>query len=198
MSLSSSSDMNDQIDMTLSSALEQAMSIHTTEEVGSSSAPRSECRRCNVNRDHKVTYLSLHHDYFNDDCVYPYFHQRYYMQRSLFLSTMNKLSETSPYITEKYDVTTCIGLTLLQNYTTALCQLAYDMTANTIDEYLKLGKTTTLECLEYYCAVIVDCYGAEFLHRPTVTDTHRLITSQDRGAYISRYIREHTDYMHWQ
>jgi hypothetical protein len=32
-----------------------------------------------------------------------------------------------------------------------------------IDEYLKLGKTTTLECLEKYCEQIIDSYGIEFL-----------------------------------
>jgi hypothetical protein len=35
--------------------------------------------------------------------------------------------------------------------------LAYGMTADTIDEYLKLGKTITLECLENYCDDIIDC-----------------------------------------
>jgi hypothetical protein len=35
--------------------------------------------------------------------------------------------------------------------------LAYGMTADTIDEYLKLGKTITLECLENYCDGIIDC-----------------------------------------
>jgi hypothetical protein len=50
-------------------------------------------------------------------------------------------------------------------------QLAYDMTIYTIDEYLKLEKSTVLECLKYYCAGIIECFGAEFLRRPTVGDT---------------------------
>jgi hypothetical protein len=29
------------------------------------------------------------------------------------------------------------------------------MTTDTIDVYLKLGKTTDIECLEYYCASII-------------------------------------------
>jgi hypothetical protein len=52
-----------------------------------------------------------------------------------------------------------------------MTQLAYGMSANTIDEYLKLGKTTTLECLEYYCSGIIECFGDEFLRHPTVADT---------------------------
>jgi hypothetical protein len=84
------------------------------------------------------------------------------MQRSLFLSIMHKLSERSPYFTKRYDATDRISLTLLQKCTATLRQLAYDMAANMIYEYLKLGKSTVLECLEYYCACIVECDGAEF------------------------------------
>jgi hypothetical protein len=58
--------------------------------------------------------------------------------------------------------------------TVALHQLAYDMVADTIHEYLKLGKTTVLKCLEYYCLDIIECYRDEFLCRPIVADTQRL------------------------
>jgi hypothetical protein len=40
-----------------------------------------------------------------------------------------------------------IGLIVLQKCTVIVCQLTYGMTTNTIDEYLKLGKSTALECL---------------------------------------------------
>jgi hypothetical protein len=72
------------------------------------------------------------------------------MQRTLFLSIMHKLSETSPYFSERYDATDRAGLTALQKCTAALHQLAYGMVADTIDEYLELGKTIVLKCLEYY------------------------------------------------
>jgi hypothetical protein len=44
-------------------------------------------------------------------------------------------------------------------------QLAYGMTADTIDEYLKLGKSTVLKCLDYYCVNIIEYFGTEFLRR---------------------------------
>jgi hypothetical protein len=73
------------------------------------------------------------------------------MQRTLFLSIMHKLIETSPYFCEMYNATGRASLTLLQKCIAALRQLAYGIAADTIDEYLKLGKIITLECLEYYC-----------------------------------------------
>jgi hypothetical protein len=50
------------------------------------------------------------------------------------------------------------------------------MSTCTIDEYLKLGKPTVLQCLEYYCSDIIECFGDEFLRRSIVTDTQRLLT----------------------
>jgi hypothetical protein len=91
------------------------------------------------------------------------------MRRTLFLSIMHKLSETSPHFSERYDTTGRIGLIVLQK-------------CATIDEYLKLGKSTVLECLEYYCVGIIECFRAELLCRPTVTDTYRLLGKvEERG-----------------
>jgi hypothetical protein len=67
----------------------------------------------------------------------------------LFLSIMHKLSETSLYFCDMYDATGRTGLIALQKCTAALRQLPYGMAAYIIDEYLKLRKTTALECLEY-------------------------------------------------
>jgi hypothetical protein len=96
---------------------------------------------------------------------------------------MHKISETSPYSTKMHDATGCIGLTLLQKCIVVVRQLAYGMTADTIDEYLKLGKTTTLECLKYCCAGIIKCFGAEFLRHPTIADTQHLLAKADERRF---------------
>jgi hypothetical protein len=84
----------------------------------------------------------------------------------------------------RYDVIGHTGLTALQKCIAALRQLTYGIAADTIDEYLKLGKTTALECLEYYCSGIIECFGDEFLRCPTVTDTHRLLAkAEERGFH---------------
>jgi hypothetical protein len=108
---------------------------------------------------------------------------------------MHKLSETSPYFCERYDTTGRAVLTALQKCTAALHQLAYDIGAYTIDEYLKLEKTTALECLEYYCSDIIECFGGEFLCRPTVADTQPLLAkAEERGfpGWLGSI-----DCMHW-
>jgi hypothetical protein len=59
------------------------------------------------------------------------------------------------------------------------------MAADIIDEYLKLGKTTALECLEYYCSDIIEYFRDEFLHRPTVADTQRLLAKAEEHEFFS-------------
>jgi hypothetical protein len=57
------------------------------------------------------------------------------------------------------------------------------MTANTIDDYLKLGKTTVLECLEYYCLCIIECFENEFLRRAAIADIQRLLVKAEERKF---------------
>jgi hypothetical protein len=107
-----------------------------------------------------------------------------HMRMTLFLSIMHKLSEISLYFCENYDATSRAGLTALQKCITDLRQLTYVIAVDTIDEYMKLGKTTALECLEYCCSGIIECFGDEFLRRHTIADTQRLLVStEERGFF---------------
>jgi hypothetical protein len=69
------------------------------------------------------------------------------------------------------------------------------MAADTIVEYLKLGKTTALECLEYYCSSIIKYFGDEFLRRPTVADIQRLLVKAEERGFSS--MLGSIDYMYW-
>jgi hypothetical protein len=117
------------------------------------------------------------------------------MWRTLFLSIIHKLSEISPYFYERCDATGRAILTVLQKYTATLCQLAYDMAVDTIDEYMKLGKTIALECLEYYYLSIIECFGDEFLRHPTVANTQRLLAKAEERRFFG--ILGSVDCMHW-
>jgi hypothetical protein len=70
------------------------------------------------------------------------------------------------------------------------------MAVGTIDEYLKLGKTTVLECLKYYCSGINECFGDEFLCHPTIADTQRLLAKVKERRFSG--MLGSIDCMHWQ
>jgi hypothetical protein len=109
---------------------------------------------------------------------------------------MHKLSEISPYFSEKYGTTDRVGLTALQKYTAVVRQLAYGMTTDTIDKYLKLEKSTVVECLEYYYSGIIECFRTEFLRCPIITDTQRLLAKVEEYGFFG--MLGSIDYIHCQ
>ncbi|XP_024013556.1 uncharacterized protein LOC112087797 [Eutrema salsugineum] len=60
--------------------------------------------------------------------------------------------------------------------------LAYGSAADAVDEYLRLGESTTISCLEHFTEGIISSFGDEYLRRPTREDLQRLLNEgEDRG-----------------
>jgi hypothetical protein len=109
-------------------------------------------RRRYIRRDPEGAHDRLFQDYFADNCVYPpnYFRQRYRMRRQLFLRIMHRLGEYSLYFTQREDACNRRGLSPLQKCTAALRLLAYGGAVDSIDEYLKLARSTALDCRKHH------------------------------------------------
>uniref|UniRef100_A0A0D3BXZ3 DDE Tnp4 domain-containing protein n=1 Tax=Brassica oleracea var. oleracea TaxID=109376 RepID=A0A0D3BXZ3_BRAOL len=73
------------------------------------------------------------------------------------------------------DVTGRLGLSPLQKCTTAIRVLAYGSALDAVDEYLRLGATTTRLCVENFVEAIIYLFGDEYLRRPTPNDLQRLL-----------------------
>ncbi|XP_071680058.1 protein ALP1-like [Lolium perenne] len=149
-------------------------------------------------RDRLGAHDRLFEDYFADDCNYPpsYFRRRYRMRRSLFLRIVDRLGEYSPYFTQRNDALNRAGFSPLQKCTAALRLLAYGAAADTIDEWLKLARQTSSDCLDILCEGIIDCYGEMFCHRLTVEDTQRLLAKAEERGFPG--MLGSIDCMHWQ
>jgi hypothetical protein len=113
-----------------------------------------------------------------------------------FLSIMLRLGEYSPYFTQREDALGRLGLSPLQKCTAAPRLLAYGPAADSIDEHLKLDRSTAIECLEKFCEGIIHCYGEEFCHRPNVANTHRLLAKAEERDFL--VMLGCFDCMHWQ
>jgi hypothetical protein len=48
--------------------------------------------------------------------------------------------------------------------------LAYNSIADSIDEYIKMGKSLVLEYIEHLCRVIISCFGEEYSCCTTIDD----------------------------
>ena len=192
----SSSSSSDGLGDALFAAVEDTIAALKAQMEASSSRRRGPRRY--IHRDREDAHTRLLNDYFTDNCIYPpnYFRRRYRMRRSLFLRITERLGEYSSYFTERVDATGRRGLSPLQKCTAALRLLAYGIAADSIDEYLKLGKSTALECLENFCEGIIECYGAEFYRRPTESDLQRLLAKAEERGFPG--MLGSIDCMHWQ
>ncbi|KAL9432461.1 hypothetical protein AB3S75_027487 [Citrus x aurantiifolia] len=60
--------------------------------------------------------------------------------------------------------------------------LAYDMLANAIDEYIKIGESTTIESLKRFCCAIVEVFAEQYLRSPNANEVAILLhVGKERG-----------------
>ncbi|XP_048610413.1 uncharacterized protein LOC106395244 isoform X1 [Brassica napus] len=118
------------------------------------------------------------------------------MNKPLFMHIVDQLSNEVLYFREKKDGLGRISLSPLQKCTAAIRVLAYGSATDAVNEYLRLGETTTRLCVENFVEGIIYLFGDEYLRRPTPADLQRLL---DVGEYrgFSGMIGS-IDCMHWE
>ena len=109
---------------------------------------------------------------------------------------VNRLSNEVEFFQQKRDALGRLSLSPLQKSTAAIRVLAYGNAADGVDEYLRLGASTTLSCLENFVDGIISLFSEEYLRRPTPADLQRLL---DIGEYRGfPGMIGSIDCMHWE
>jgi hypothetical protein len=101
-------------------------------------------REGNVDRDREAGHVRLYKDYF--DSIRPTykakeFHRRYRMSRELFLIILNGVRDYDDYFEAKYDCTGKIGFFSYQKCSAAVPQLAYGVSDDLIDDYIRMSES---------------------------------------------------------
>ncbi|XP_068317050.1 uncharacterized protein [Pyrus communis] len=137
-------------------------SCHIIEAVGQIAQPR---RAANIDRRRERRGKDLLEDYFIPNSVFPdhVFRHRFRMQRSLFDKIMSAVCSHDPYFVQKEDAFHVLGLLSKQKIMTALQMLAYGASADQVDEMARMGKTTVLESLIWFCSAIEAVYTNKYL-----------------------------------
>jgi len=120
-----------------------------TEALEEGSRRNSDPRRF-VARPREEANQRLMVDYFTENPVYnsTIFRRRFRMRRPLFLRIVDALGEWNPFFTLRFDATNRPGLSPIQKCTASIRQLAYGSPADQLDEYIKIGESTAIECLK--------------------------------------------------
>ena len=154
--------------------------------------------RQSIRRDHEGAHERLKEDYFASEPLYPesMFHTRFRMNRHLFLCIVDALGQWSPCFIYRADCASRIGLSPLQKCTAAMRMLAYGTPADALDEYLKIGKCTALQCLDKFARWVIEVFSGEYLQRPTCEDVEHLLQVNESRSFPR--MLDGIDCMHWR
>ncbi|KAG2248627.1 hypothetical protein Bca52824_088255 [Brassica carinata] len=97
------------------------------------------------------------------------------MNKPLFMRIVTRLANEVSFFQRRRDATGRLGLSGLQKATTAIRMMAYGCAADAVDEYLRLGESTAMSCLENFVEAIIYLFGDEYLRTPTPQDLQRLL-----------------------
>ena len=167
-----------------------------TEPAPSASRPRTKKR--SIKRDREVAHDRLYKDCFAEDSVYNahHFRHRFRMRRHLFLRIVEALGHHSEYFQLRYDAFGKRGLSLITKCTAAMRMLAYGVAADCVDEYLKIGASTAIECLKQFALGVVEVFGEEYMRKPNQVDVDRLLQVAEARDFPG--MLGSIDCMHWE
>ena len=74
--------------------------------------------------------------------------------------------------------------------------LAYGAPADFVDEYIRIGESTAIECLTNFVQGVNDIFGNEYLRRPNVDDMRRLLKIGELRGFPG--MLGSIDCMHWE
>ena len=118
------------------------------------------------------------------------------MSRSFFLRIQSKVETYESYFIQKRDNSQRLGLSSLQKITAALRMLAYGVTADFMDEYVRIGESTAIESLKKFVKVMVDIFSKEYLRSPNNKDITRILANGERRGFLG--MLGSIDCIHWK
>nr|GEX83884.1 putative nuclease HARBI1 [Tanacetum cinerariifolium] len=96
------------------------------------------------------------------------------MARLLFNQIVIDVSNHDSFFRTNMDCAGRQAISGLLKCTSAIRQLAYDVHADFLDEYVQINERTSRTALDHFCQAVMEIYGPEFLRKPTVTDIEKL------------------------
>jgi hypothetical protein len=133
------------------------------EDFASSSRPRHQRR--NIERNREDGHKRLFNDYFSEALVYTdeQFRRRYRMRKHVFLHIVEALSQHDEYFQPRVDATSRSSISPLQKCIDVIRMLAYGTIADNVDEYLRIGETTPLKCVDKFAKGVISVFRPQYL-----------------------------------
>jgi hypothetical protein len=92
------------------------------------------------------------------------------MHRDLFMRIHDTIISHDRYFVQRRNAAKKLGHSSLQKMTTAIRMLAYGVTTNFMDEYLRIGETTAMDSFVGFVKVVVSIFSAKYFRSPNPKD----------------------------
>ncbi|GJS69572.1 serine carboxypeptidase-like protein 51 [Tanacetum coccineum] len=128
------------------------------------------------NRDRTGAHERLVAAFFSEDPMYNATRSRktFRMVHPLFNRIVTAITNHGAYFHINIDCTGREDIFPLIKCTSAIRQLAYDVNASFLDEYMQISERSSCMALDHFCEAVIDIYGPRYLKKPTVTDIEKL------------------------
>nr|XP_017217026.1 PREDICTED: uncharacterized protein LOC108194578 [Daucus carota subsp. sativus] len=118
------------------------------------------------------------------------------MGRRVFLCIVDVVSNFDPYFQQRIDVVGRQGLSPLQKCTATMRMLAYGISTDVVDDYVRIGEGTAVEALKKFVSNIITLFEGEYLRKPNSNDVQRLLQMCEARGFPG--MMGTIDCMHWQ
>jgi len=105
------------------------------------------------------------------------------MRRHVFLRIFKRVSNNDEYFQLRNDAIGRISLSSLHKCVVAIHMLAYGSLTDSTNKYVRIGETTTMECLQKFVQGVNEVFGIEYLRRPHNNDIERLLKIGDACGF---------------
>ncbi|KAF8390509.1 hypothetical protein HHK36_025036 [Tetracentron sinense] len=115
------------------------------------------------------------------------------MSRHLFHRIQSAMKAYDPYFVLKRNAAGVIGLSSLQKVIVTMRMLAYGVAADAVDDYVRIGESTSIESLRRFVRAVVEVFGEEYLRSPNNDDISRLLAQgvaafRPAPIFLHRYV----------
>jgi hypothetical protein len=100
---------------------------------------------------------------------------RFHMCRHLFECPVGIVQQVDEYFVQRPNCIGEMGLSALQKVVAAIHIHTYGVHADVVDEYVRIGESTTHEALQHFCKATITAFASYYLRKPTPDDVTRLL-----------------------